>query len=647
MQKLLNTPEYRNLRGFAFDPGLSSQLDTALINDIIFKVRWDDYRARKYEGKEVSEFIGEYFEICDIDASSKLIYPPIDLNAPFILAQNGLPPSESNPQFHQQMVYAVSMTTVQNFEKALGRLILWSPRLVFDKDGNITDEEYVSHLRLYPHAIREANAYYNPLKKAILFGYFPAVTENLGTQLPGGITFTCCSADIISHEVTHAILDGISPKFIDPHNIDSLALHEYLADIVALFQHFTYPEVLKNQIAKTRGDLQSQNLLGELANQFGKAIGNYGSLRDAIGKINPDTKKWEPAIPNPADFINTTEPHDRGAILVAAIFDAFLQIYKRKTADLFRIASNGTGILPDGELHPDLVNRLANEASKLASQFLNICIRGLDSIVPFSVSIGDYLRGLITADYEIMKDDNDNYRIALIDAFRKRGIYPEGIKSLSVDSLRWPKVSEQYDKNSGNNILFDSLEKLSVWLRDFQKESLYFQDRRHSYELTKEFKKHFHSKLYSHLDNVPSFEKLTGLVFSHQEDEHLGIELDEHKFPKFQISSIAFNRRVTPLGTTQNQVVIVISQKRKITNKDLKINGTFDWTLRGGCTLIFDLDNQELLYCIKKSILDKDRIDQLKDSMLTSDNACNKNALSKSFNVSSFLGNFAALHNIE
>jgi hypothetical protein len=31
-------------------------------------------------------------------------------------------PSESNPQFHQQMVYAVAMTTIQNFEKALGQL---------------------------------------------------------------------------------------------------------------------------------------------------------------------------------------------------------------------------------------------------------------------------------------------------------------------------------------------------------------------------------------------------------------------------------------------------------------------------------------------------------------------------------------------
>ena len=32
----------------------------------------------------------------------------------------------------------------------------------------------MQRLRIYPHALREANAYYSPEKKALLFGYFPA-----------------------------------------------------------------------------------------------------------------------------------------------------------------------------------------------------------------------------------------------------------------------------------------------------------------------------------------------------------------------------------------------------------------------------------------------------------------------------------------
>jgi hypothetical protein len=42
----------------------------------------------------------------------------MDLNNPLVLAQDGLPPSEGNSISHQQMVYAVTMTTIKNFAYA-------------------------------------------------------------------------------------------------------------------------------------------------------------------------------------------------------------------------------------------------------------------------------------------------------------------------------------------------------------------------------------------------------------------------------------------------------------------------------------------------------------------------------------------------
>ena len=57
----------------------------------------------------------------DIDPASSKLYAPVDLNDRTLLAQDGWPPSEGNPQFHQQMVYAVAMTTIGHFEQALGR----------------------------------------------------------------------------------------------------------------------------------------------------------------------------------------------------------------------------------------------------------------------------------------------------------------------------------------------------------------------------------------------------------------------------------------------------------------------------------------------------------------------------------------------
>ena len=42
---------------------------------------------------------------------------------------------------------------------------------------------------------------------------------------------------------------------------------------------------LRDQIARTHGDLTSENLLGTLAQQFGVATGMGHALRDAIGRL--------------------------------------------------------------------------------------------------------------------------------------------------------------------------------------------------------------------------------------------------------------------------------------------------------------------------------------------------------------------------
>ena len=422
------TPNIRRLRGYSFDPSLSVQLDTALVNEAVFKVRWE-------KDLDVGP-VGEYLEVVDFDPASKCFYAPVDLNDPYILAQDGLPPSESNPRFHQQMVYAVAMTTIQNFEKAFGRKALWSSY----HNGS---DKFLPRLRIYPHALRQANAYYTPRQKALLFGYFPASSSSPEDHIPNGLVFTCLSHDIIAHETTHALLDGMHRRFIENSHRDTLGFHEAFADIVALFQHFSFPEVLRQQIGKTRGDLASQSLLGQLAQQFGRAIGQYGALRDAIGEFDEKEKKWKPHTPDPNDYQTVLEPHARGAILVAAVFEAFLSIYKCRIADLLRIASDGTGILTPGELHPDLVHRLAHEAAKSAQHVLDICIRALDYCPPVDITFGDYLRAIITSDTDLYAEDELGYRIAFIESFRRRGIYPRDIKTLSKESLCWANIPEE------------------------------------------------------------------------------------------------------------------------------------------------------------------------------------------------------------
>jgi hypothetical protein len=431
MSDLIPEPVSRSLRIFAFDPSLSAQYDTAGIGEITIDIPWE-------KGLRPGP-IGEYVEVVDADPASGVFYKPVDLNDARVLAQDGLAPSESNPQFHQQMVYAVAMTTIKHFEQALGRVALWSSRRekVEEESGARYTEEFVRRLRIYPHALRDRNAFYSPEKKALLFGYFPVSVKD-ASNTPGTLVFTCLSHDIVAHETTHALLDGVHPRFAEPVNADVLAFHEAFADIVALFQHFAYPGVLRDQIARTRGNLAGENLLGQLAQQFGKASGCGRALRDALGGVNPDTGKWEPHRPDVRALDRTGEPHARGAILVAAVFGAFLKVYRARTADLYRIASEGTGVLREGDIHPDLANRLADEAARCAQQTLQMCIRAIDYCPPVAITFGDYLRAVVTADTDFNPEGAGGYRLAFVESFRQWGIHPEGMRSMSVEGLLWP-----------------------------------------------------------------------------------------------------------------------------------------------------------------------------------------------------------------
>ena len=629
-------PAYRKLKGYAFDPSLSLLIETVDINKIIYKVPWeepkeDSTNPMSRNGPLRPGPIGEYIEVIDFDPTIKKFYTPVDLNDPYLLATDGFDPSESNPQFHQQMVYAVAMTTIKNFEKALGRKILWAPRLLDDPKEY---ERYVSRLRIYPHAFRDANAYYSPLKKALLFGYFASTPMNSSISMPGSLVFTCLSHDIIAHEMTHAILDGLHRNYIRPTNPDVLAFHEAFADIVALFQHFTFPEVLKHQIAKTRGDLSKQNLLGELAVQFGTAIGRYGSLRDAIGKIKDGV--WIPQKPDPSDYRNTLEPHDRGSILVAAVFEAFLTIYKNRIADLLRIATGGSGILPEGDIHPDLVTRLANEASKTAKHVLSMCIRAIDFCPPVDITFGDYLRALITADFDLVSDDSHYYRLAFIDAFRRRGIYPDGIRTLSEDSLR-----HRINLKALNTNTIEMFSVISKFLERYRREVMNVTDRHAIYKISRSFiggssnTNGLHKNLGDKFDNNFEFEKLTGLIFNSDfQQGKKGYAKD--KPMSYQVLNLRLVSRVGPDGNQTNQIIFSMVQRvgviyqngeikeyyKPARSKETATNAGYEksdkkvtknrFEVVGGCTLIFDLDSLNLKYAISKPLLNPAQLDKEK-----------------------------------
>src|SRR5205823_5679331 len=180
------------------------------------------------------------------------------------------------------------------------------------------------------------------------------------------------------------------------------------------------------------------------------------TIADAARELTDEETRffWKRFQADPSLLAQVAEPHERGTFLVAAVFDAYLRIYEDRVADLKRIATGGTGVLPEGDLHPDLVKRMANEAARAAGQVLRMCIRAMDYVPPTDITFGDFLRALITADYDLVPDDDRRYRVAFIEAFRKWGIYPRDVRTLSEETLRWSFPTQE------RKYLFPSLKDL-------------------------------------------------------------------------------------------------------------------------------------------------------------------------------------------
>jgi subtilisin family serine protease len=577
-QPNLGDPPYRRIRVYAVDPSLSTQFETADINEVVLNVRWEPLQ----KGPS-----GEYLAVQDRDDVGK-IYEPVDLEDPRMLAQDGWEPSEGNPEFHQQMVYAVVMKTIENFEYALGRPVLWRPLANPDDPGD--DSRFTGQLTVRPHALRQANAFYSPREVALLFGYFQAAANDTGDHVPGSRIYACLSHDIIAHETTHAVMDGMHRGFSEPTNPDVLALHEAFADIVALMQHFTIPEILDAEIKRTRGDLETESILGSLAIQFGRGMGNRGALRNAIGSMEDGT--WKRFKPDPEDLKKRLTPHARGAVLVAAVFDAFMTIYRARIADLLRIYTGGTGVLPKGAIHPDLAQRLANEAVKSAKHILNICIRALDYLPPVDVTFFEYLRALITADFDLVADDRHNYRVAFVEAFRRRGIYPvnldapsrDTLRTLSVDTLRWQGF--KWSKNSiGNKVMMTRYKNIITDLKQFSDACFYAENRRILFKKTRMHRIKLQKQLEEIFATAPEFAMELGL---------------DPELKTFEVDELRRALRISPDGKPIPQVIVALTQSKRI--KEDRKNGVPEYLFRGGSTLVVDLSVPEVKYRIIKNI---------------------------------------------
>ena len=372
---------------------------------------------------------GYRVHVIDYDSSTGTLYLPLDYEPlkdgvypdPFkkLVDRNDTGAMLSDPRFHAQNVYAIVMRTLARFELALGRRVGWG---------------FPGHqLNVAPHAFADANAFYSDRDRALMFGYF----LGRGSAKDGNVVYSCLSHDVVAHETTHALLDGLRERYTDPSSPEQAGFHEGFADVVALLSVFSLQPMVgmlldfrtRNNSGRhkdpllvdprdlTLDKLRKSVLLG-LAEQMGKEMsGVRGNRGDALRRsVNLKPLGTHDPPDKYARLEEFQEPHRRGEVLVAAIMNAFLQVWLSRIEKIKR--GKAAGSLLDRQL-------VVEEASNAADHLLTMCIRAIDYAPPIDLQFSDFLSAVITADRELVPDDTKyGYRKILLESFKRYGIEP-------------------------------------------------------------------------------------------------------------------------------------------------------------------------------------------------------------------------------
>lgn len=396
------------------------------------------------------------FHVVDVSVGTNLAREPAVLHTedPWTYMDRWIKPASTaelvaDREFRAQNVFAVASHTLAMFERHLGRPIPWQPGW--------------PHLYLLPEAKLEGNAQYSRAHSGILFGWLPAVAD-----LPA--VYTSLSYDVIAHEVSHAVLDGLRPRYIEPGLPYQRAFHEALADLVALFSVFDLKGVAEHLLDRKREGalrlksddaaaaepdpvkraelrragraefLKATPLLG-LAEQLGIRRARRKTGDDAEQGSSPTALRRSVEM-TPGEAWKSDprfdRPHRLAEVLVAAFMQTFVTMWVGRLEPL----------RTDGGMD---LGRVAEEGRKSARHLLGMVLRALDYLPPVELEFGDVIDSVVTADKRLAPDDEHNYRGALEAAFAAFGIQAPPHQIVDEDGIAAEPANAAAEQASGRS----------------------------------------------------------------------------------------------------------------------------------------------------------------------------------------------------
>jgi hypothetical protein len=293
---------------------------------------------------------------------------------------------ERNLKFHQVNVWAIIRRTLAMLEdeRLFGRRIPWA------FEGG--------RLLVLPHAGYWENAFYDRSSAALHFFYF--------TGPDGSPVYTCLSHDIVTHELGHAVLDGLKPCYNEVSSAWTAGFHEYFGDAIAMTSALSLKEIVV-EVVGSGPTLDGPNVIANIATQFGRALSP-----DQYGPLARDYLRTARNRVTMSDLRGVYEEHDLSEVLTGAYYD-ILVAANEKMIPMAQEARRKRKV--DGQVR---VAALL-DAARLTGRLL---LRGLDYCPPVDIDYLDYARAVIRSDEVAYPLDPKGFRRIAADTFVSRGI---------------------------------------------------------------------------------------------------------------------------------------------------------------------------------------------------------------------------------
>lgn len=302
-----------------------------------------------------------------------------------------------NFNFHQVNVWAIVERTVEMLEDKflLGRAITWAHQ--------------AGRLILIPHAGYDENAFYDRDTSALHFFYFE------GQQ--GQPVYTCLSHDIVSHELGHAVLDGLKPGYNEISSAETAGFHEYFGDAVAMMASLGTEETALIVASESGPELSAKNVVSAIASEFGAALHGLPDEAYLRGAWNDRTVK-------DLRSEKSQQEHDWSEVLTGVYYELLAYLYRlnRKSIALDRDTEthkNGGVKKPSpGEERYRSMRALVRSAAQTSG----VMFRAIDYCPPVDLRYDEYARAVLRAQEVSYPLDEQGVRKFLVQSFRKRGV---------------------------------------------------------------------------------------------------------------------------------------------------------------------------------------------------------------------------------